>query len=47
MHNNVFDFFSGMSVVLPPKKNVFLDFAPSALPLRMEGSAVIFAAYDV
>ena len=47
MHNNVFNFFSCISVVFPPKKIFYSDFGPSALRLRMEESAVIFAAYDV
>ena len=47
MHNNVFNFFSCISVAFPPKKNFYSDFGLSALRLRMEESALIFAAYDV
>ena len=48
MHNNVSNFFAGISVVFPPKKKCsYSDFVPSALRLKMEESAVIFAAYDV
>ena len=42
MHNNVFNFFSCISVVFP-LKSFFYYFGPSALRLRMKESAVIFA----
>ena len=42
MHNNVF----WHSLVFPPKKRFYSDSGSSALRLRMEESAVIFAAHD-
>ena len=51
MHNNVFNFFPGISVVFHLKKNnVFIPIlGPSALRLRMEESAVILQlmTYDM
>ena len=47
MHNNVFNFFSGIPSFFHQTKSSYFDFGPSALRLRMEESAVIFAAYDV
>ena len=45
MQNNLFNFFSCISVVFPPF--FYSDVGPSALRLKMEESAVIVATYDV
>ena len=46
MHNNVFNFFSCISVFFLPKKIFFIPILGHQ-HCRMEESAVIFAAYDV
>ena len=47
MQNNVSTFFLAYPSFFSPKKSFYSDFRPSTLRLRMEESAVIFAAYDV